>query len=293
MYTQFFGNYLLNQQLISPDHLADALQMIKNTRVKIGILAINAGLISAEQAEEVHKEQQRTDKRMGDIMIEKGYIRESQLEALLKSQQSGHLMLGQVLIDNGYMTTSQFAHALNSYKESNKITDADFYNVKDNQTKQLLSRFYNFNGTSESKYLVGYISLLMKNLIRFIGDDFTPMPSEKVENVQCNCCAYQKISGPFNATVIADADITAFLEFASRYAGEVLTEYGEMAEASVGEFLNLQNGLFSVNLSDEIGEELTLKPQTAERNMTLTNLKNAFKIPVCFSFGTVNFILCL
>jgi len=293
MYTQFFGNYLLNQQLISPDHLADALQMIKNTRVKLGILAINAGLISAEQAEEIHREQQRTDKRMGDIMIEKGYVRQPQLEALLKSQQSGHLMLGQVLIDNGYMTTGQFVKALNSYKENNKISDTDFYNVKDSQTRRLLSNFYDFGNAEYSKYLIGYVSLLMKNLIRFVGDDFTPLQCEKVQNIQCNCCAYQEISGAFNATVIADADINAFLEFASRYAGEILTEYDEMAEASVGEFLNVQNGLFSVNLSDELGEELVLKPQSAERNMSLTNLKNAFKIPVCFSFGTVNFIFSL
>ena len=56
MFTQFFGNYLLNQNLVSPEHLAEALQQQSKTRMKLGVLAINEGLLSAEQVEKAHKE---------------------------------------------------------------------------------------------------------------------------------------------------------------------------------------------------------------------------------------------
>ena len=43
MITQFFGNYLLNEHLVTPNQLIEALQEKNNTRLKLGVLAINAG----------------------------------------------------------------------------------------------------------------------------------------------------------------------------------------------------------------------------------------------------------
>ena len=58
MFTQFFGNYLLNQRLVSPEQLTEALELQKTTRLKLGVLAINAGYMTAAQVDEVHNAQQ-------------------------------------------------------------------------------------------------------------------------------------------------------------------------------------------------------------------------------------------
>ncbi len=291
MFTQFLGNYLLNEQLVSPELLSEVLHNLKSTRVKLGVLAINAGYITADQAELVHSEQQRTDKRMGDIMIDMGFITKEQLDELLGSQKCAHLMLGQALIDSGNMTTSQFASALSDYKKQNEITDSDFNEVSDDKARHLLQNFYNIKGES-GHMIVEYVSLLLKNLIRFVGDDFIPLQSEKISNYYCTFNSSQVINYQDSSTlVVLDADENVFLEIASRFAGERITVNDDYAQASVGEFLNLQNGLFCVNISDETGKELKLEPQTSEYGMKLKHMENAYKIPISYPFGTANFII--
>ncbi len=290
MFTQFFGNYLLHQQLVSPEHLSEVLQSMKTTRLKLGVLAINAGYMTAAQVEKAHAEQQRVDKRIGEVMVDMGFLTKEQVESLFKTQPAGHLLLGQALVDNGYMTNSQFEQALNAYKQENSISENDFNDGSDEAAARLVKHFYNFGGNANSAYMTSYVSLLFKNLIRFIGDDFTPMDAKPVSD-GINNCVVQRISGGMNAVTIIDADNAAMIEFASRFAKEELTEADEYTQACVSEFINLHNGLFAVNMSNDNNIELKLEPQCYIDTMDASELKNACVIPVCFSFGTVNFII--
>ncbi|MBQ8825831.1 MAG: chemotaxis protein CheX [Oscillospiraceae bacterium] len=293
MFTQFFGNYLLNKGLVSAENLAKSLKDPKKVRMKLGTLAINAGLMTAEQVDKVHAEQQRVDKRIGDIMVEMGYVTRDQIEELFKTQPSGHLVLGQALIDNGLLTNAQFEEALNDYKAENGISDADFYNIDDNNTNKLVSHFYKFKDDGNVKYLTGYLTLLLKNLVRFIGDDFTPMDADYSSDREFKNCIAQKITGGIKAVTVIDADSETAVKFASRFANEEITEYDDYAQACLSEFLNLHNGLFAVNVSNEEGTELALEPQAYHDSLNVSKLKNAYVVPICFSFGTVNFIISM
>ena len=293
MFTQFFGNYLLNKGLVSPENLSNALQMQKSTRLKLGVLAINAGLMTAEQVDKVHNEQQRVDKRIGDLMVEMGYLTREQVEKLFKTQPSGHLLLGQALVDGGFMTNSQFESALKSYKIENGIADADFENVSDENTNRLVQHFYKVKDGVNVKFITGYISLLLKNVIRFIGDDFTPLDAEYLSEKLCNRCTCQRITGGLSAITVIDADEYSAVEFASRFAGEKLDNFDDYSKACISEFLNLHNGLFAVNISNDENIELKLEPQTYYNSLDISTFENAYCIPLCFSFGTVNFIICM
>ena len=59
----------------------------------------------------------------------------------------------------------------------------------------------------------------------------------------------------------------------------------------MGEFLNVVNGLFAVNQSNEGGAELTMTPQQFIQDKKISFEKPAFCIPVVFSFGEVDFIV--
>jgi hypothetical protein len=290
--TQLFGNYLLRQQLVSPSHLIEALRSSSSTRVKLGVLAINAGLMTPEQVEEVHELQKTMDKRIGDIMVEKKYLTAEEVTSLLKSQKSGHLVLGQALIDSGHMTTSQFANALKSFKLENNITDEDFMDLRDAVSDKMLANFYKLTDQANSQHIVDYISLLFKNLIRFIGDDFIPRKIEKIPGTSAGG-ATQRIKNGLSAITILDSDDQTVLEFASRFANESLSMNDNYTKACVSEFLNLHNGLFAVNLSNKQGIELELEPQQYYDHLNLTELGSLYVFPVDFTFGTINFIVCI
>ncbi|MBQ8568995.1 MAG: chemotaxis protein CheX [Oscillospiraceae bacterium] len=290
MFTQFFGNYLLNKRLVEPQQLAEALSALKTTRVKLGVLAINAGYMTAAQVEKVHAEQQRIDKRIGEIAVDMGFMTLAQVDELFSSQSGTHLLLGQALVDRGAMTNAEFETALNAYKAENSLTDSDFKENDNAKIHTVIKEFYRFDGASD-ELMVEYIDLLFKNIVRFIGDDFTPLNCEKITSYEYTNASIQKINGQFSCTSAIDAEDAAYIAFASRYAGEELDAVDEMADASAGEFLNLHNGLFAVNVSNDSGVELVLEPQNVIRNEKQTGLTDTYKIPLAFPFGTVTFIL--
>jgi hypothetical protein len=292
MLTQLFGNYLMKQHLVSPSHLIEALRESTSTRVKLGVLAINAGLMTPAQVDEVHELQKHMDKRIGDIMVDSGYLTSEQIAVLLKAQKSGHLILGQSLIDNGHMTTAQFAEAIRQFKLDNSINDIDFNDVKDELTEKMLGRFYKLNSkVTGEEHLVEYVSLLFKNLIRFVGDDFVPNKVEKLDSTASG--AKQRIKSGLSAITIIDADENTMVEFASRFANEALTMNDEYTKACISEFLNLHNGLFAVKLSNNEGIELELEPQNYYEQMDLSELGNLYVFPVSFTFGNINFIVAM
>lgn len=291
MFTQFFGSYLLNNKIVSNEQLIEALEISKQTRVKLGVLAINAGYMTAEQTDEVHDIQATVDKRIGDIAVDMGYMTSSQVEELLSSQKKGYLSLGQALVDIGYMTNAKFEKAINDYKNENKIEYLAKKAEQGEKIDEIVSRFYNFNSLQSTKLYSEYISLLFRNIVRFIGDDFIPLEASFIHNYSSDFLVTQEITGDFKAFVAISCTEKSYINLASRFADENFTKPNEYVNASVGEFLNLQDGLFSVNISNEKGLELDLKPQQIHNNMNLNNLDNAYLIPVNFTFGKVEFII--
>lgn len=289
MFTQFFGNYLLNKGLVTSAQLSRALSDRKQTRAKLGVLAINAGYMTPAQVDEVHAEQQRVDKRIGDIAVEKGYLTEAQVDELLSKQGLAHLQLGQALVDAGVMTNAAFADALNGYKQANSLTDIDFSDKTGKKVDELISSFYKFDGEAQGDYLTEYVTLLFKNLIRFIGDDFTPLAPEKIPSARVSFAAQQRLIGEFSTVTAIDASEQSYIAFASRYADEKLTDADEMTDAANGEFMNLHNGLFAVNTSNERNKEIKLQPPVCLRDSSLEG--PLYRVAVVFPFGTVSFYL--
>ncbi|MFA9422512.1 MAG: chemotaxis protein CheX [Sedimentibacter sp.] len=292
MFTQFFGSYLLNNKIVSSEHLREALEIGKSTHVKLGVLAINAGYMTADQVNEVHTIQSMVDKRIGDIAVDKGYMTPSQVTELLSSQKTGYLSLGQALVDKGYINNVQFEQAINNYKKDNKIENST-NNIEQNENlDEIISYFLNFESSSKTKLYNDYITLLFRNIIRFVGDDFIPMKASVIQNYSSNFLVTQEITGDFNAFVAINCDEKSLINLASRFANEKFTKLNEYVNASVGEFLNLQDGLFCVNMSNEKELELDLKPQQTHNSVELKNLENARLIQIDFTFGIVDFIIC-
>ena len=53
MYTQFFGNYLLEKDIITTEQLLDALQEQSKVHLKLGTLAIHEGYMTAGEVDNI------------------------------------------------------------------------------------------------------------------------------------------------------------------------------------------------------------------------------------------------
>ncbi len=259
MFSQFFGHYLLNQGLLSREQLADALEFQQSVHVKFGVIAVDEGFLTPEQVEKVHEMQKQIDKRFGEIAVELGYLTDDQVEAMLSVQKQNHLLLAQALVDRGYMSIEEFSNALNHYKRDYSLSDDKFEAIKRGDIDALVTNILDHKESNTIEKYGNYLTLFAKNMIRFIDDQVYLEVCDHKQN-EGNWLVHQDIVGeaPLFTAISAQEDV--FLYIASAYAEEELTEVDELAKASVSEFLNLHNGIYLVNMSNE-GIELNMNPQ--------------------------------
>jgi hypothetical protein len=67
VFTQYFGQYLLNKGYLTLEQLYDGLENQKETRLKLGVLAVNAGYMKADQAYKINEAQKKLDKKFGEL----------------------------------------------------------------------------------------------------------------------------------------------------------------------------------------------------------------------------------
>jgi hypothetical protein len=283
MFSQYFGSFLLNKGLITPEQFNLALELQKSAHLKLGVLSVNAGFMTPSQVEEVHQKQMQVDKRFGEIAIDLGYITDPQLEEILSSQKHSHLLLGQVLIDEDIMDLQQFTNALNQYKDEFSLSDDQFDAIKRGDIDTLVDTMVSL-GDLDSVNIKDYLSLLAKNLIRFVDDQIR---MDIVDN--CDSCAaewmvHQQIHGSQNFFTALLCDEKVFVNIAAKYAQEDLSEPDELAQASVSELLNLHNGIFTVNMSN-LEIELEMKPQQVKHKGSLSDLNKACVVKITMPTG--------
>ncbi len=299
MYTQLFANFLIKNNYIPLDRIGDIMAAAGGVhRAKLGTLAIEAGYMTAEQVEKVHEAQMHMDKRIGDIAVEMGFITSEQIDELLSKQTSANSALSEALIQNNFMTYAQYEEALLKYKSSCELESK----TDDEALAEGIVSICELENDANKDFYVDYISLLLKNAIRFIGKDFAITECRKQTVITVDHLCSQNLVGPgVRCYTAIGGESEAFKKIAYAYAVdtnediESIEEAGlfdqvdEFVEACVGEFLNLQNGLFAVNMSNQKNLEIDLTPQEAESNATVNAAGMCLSLQ--FSFGKVDFFI--
>jgi hypothetical protein len=289
MFAQFFGSYLLNNKIVTPEQLSEAIAKLKESHIKLGTLAMHQGLMTAAEVDEVCYLQSREDKRFGEIAIERDYLTDDQVEDLLHSQNPDYLLLGQNLVDMGIISNEQLQDVLLDYQNDTEIYDMDIENQA--HFDQLVKKFLLVSENALDDYAKAYLKLLFNDFVRFIGEDFIPMAPVPATEYPINYCVEQRISGDIEAITYLDMPKSTAIAFASRYASMEFEEFNEYVKASIEDFLNLHNGLYGVNISNSHSVELALEPPTTVEEDILELETNSYVIPFIYPFGTLHLIV--
>ena len=281
----------MNHNIVSREQLAKALDEKKNTRLRLGVLAINEGLMTSEQVELINVTQQTVDMRFGDLCVHMGFLKDEDVDMLLHKQPTDYLLLGQTLVNMGALTNADFEKAINDYKATLRLDDEDLSAERNEALSSMVMEFYHFSTAKNARLYTNYVTLLFKSLIRFVGDDFTPLDAGICRTAEGSCVVSQMINGAYTGTTVISAGIDEYRSFAKRFAKEAYIESDEFDDASVEEFLNVINGLYAVNESNESGTEIGLEPLSVFRSEIVPIGTEAFSIPVQFTFGEIEFII--
>ncbi len=293
MYAQFFGNYLLAQGIVTKEQLIHAMQQKSSARIKIGTLAMHAGYMTASEVSRIIILQTHQDKHFGELAVSEGYLTEEQVTDLLKSQSPDFLLLGQSLVDDGVISVEQLQNIMIDYQSENELEDFNYSIETQDTIEHLLENFFVLAERSLSEREIKFIQLLMNNLIRFIGDDYTLVSPSLCKEYPTNYCVSQKINGLFSMKTYIDMPEDVAIQFASRYVQDTFIEFDDYVRSSLEDFLNLHNGIFCVNMSNDDSTELTLEPPMHEQDELLTFEQETYLLPIVYPFGTVHFIFQL
>ena len=259
MFSALLGEHLLRERVLDPRQLGDVLERMDKTRLKVGVLAINAGYMTAAQVEEVHRAQTATDRRFGDLAVEKGFLSPLQMDELLAAQRYEHLVRGQTLVDMELMTMARFERVLQDYKERYGFDDASFDAAKKGDVDALVDRLVGARDLEDRELFVGYISLFARHLVRFVDRHATLDLGAPPLDYPLPWASYQVIHGPVTLFTALSGTEELLLCLGEAFSKETLPSFDDLARASVEECLNQVNGLFTVNMSNQ-GVNLEMDP---------------------------------
>ena len=283
MFNQYFWQYLLHKGLLTHMQLCEVLKQEQPVKVKLGILAMNAELMNAAQVEEIHNLQRVKDQKFGVLAISQGYLTNEQVEELLASQGGDHLSLMQSIADKGYMTFAGVEKALGDFREEYSLTgDID----EESRVIRSLVDFSPVGDKADVLYL--YVGLTLRNIVRFLND--TPYILTQAAGKSATYFVSQQIIGDIALGTGLRVEQPVLLELAGRFYGESFTTVNELALDSVGEFLNVHNGVFCSSLSD-MGLLVDLKAQSVQQGDSLD--RQSFRVNIGTSFGQIELVLLI
>lgn len=257
MFSQLFGKHLVKKGVISKEEYKDAIQKQLGVRVKLGTIAVAEGLLTEEQAEMINNLQKQSDKRFGDIAVDKQLLTEEQVADLLKKQGNPYMQFLEVLLDSGMVTMSQMDDEYAAFQKDEGFSHEDMIALKHDDFEAIVP-IYAF---SSKPYVTDLISLVLRNINRFVSRDFYFGKMEHLDSMKYTCLAGQKSVG--NHTIclaLAGLDKTdAFVKVASGFAGESYTSVNEDVYDAVCEFINCNSGLFAVEQSNK-NVEFNMEP---------------------------------
>lgn len=291
MYAQLFGNYLIGNEIITNKQLVDAMELASKSSLGLEAKLIHAGLVSGKDVEAALVECKNFDFKLEDILVRDELVSNDTLLGLDGYDAPRYLILGQALVESGALTWSSFENALVDYQSDNEIFELDLDPTQKKEVAKLVETLFDVVQKPLTGDTVLYIELLFNNLSQYIGDDYTVLTPTNVPEYPLNYCVLQSLSGPLCINSYLDMEKDVALAFASRYTGEKYTEHNDYVSASVEDFLNLQNGLYIVNMSNDYNMELHLDPPFTSEDGVLLDDNDTFLLPVIYPFGQLNFLI--
>lgn len=290
MFSQYFGSYLLEQDMLTPNELRHVLNKKNGIYMKLGTLGIQRKYLTPEQVEYIHRLQANSTLKFGELAVVHGFLSEEQVRELVKLQKNELYLISQVLIEENFFTQSQITTILDNYRAELGLSKYEFEGLKNNDIEKTVEVFTKLNELCDSNILSDYVSLFVKNLIRFIDNEIKVGEAEVIDEYDYRWLIFQNMGGETDMFTGYASDDDGMYELGCRFSKKAQNGINDYVLSSAGEFMNLQNGLFLSRLSEE-GMEPDLHVQEWRSGGRLISCGGLIKIPVRLSFSGLDLFI--
>lgn len=292
MFGVYFGKYLMDEGIIPEEYYYGLIEATKNSKVKMGILAVEAGLMTEEQAAEVNLLQQQQDKKFGDIAIEKGYLTEDDVADLLDGQGDAYLLYVQAVIESGLMDLDGLKEHLQAYRKAKHLSHADLEAIKSGDVDRIVPVF--IKDGSVPMQVKEYVYLTSRNIVRFIDRFFRMERVEKVTEYEADCMAIQTLHGDSDYLTAFCGSKEGIKALADGFVSNISEDTKDFSYDALDvacELLNVNNGLYIMALSNNNIDEVTDSPIMKSESARITAVGDIYRVPLYIEGRPVDLII--
>ena len=117
MGVKFFGQYLLEKNVIKPDEFTKAVEYWKQRQIDFGNCAISKGYMTKEDLVTLKVKQKEVDMRLGEIAVQLHILTPAQVDEILDTQKTDNIYIGEALVRNGFMTNEELERELALFRD--------------------------------------------------------------------------------------------------------------------------------------------------------------------------------
>jgi CheY-specific phosphatase CheX len=274
MAVKFFGQFLVENNLVSREALIKAIDLQEQKNLKFGEMAISTGYVTAEEIERAHNLQLSRDMKLGDLLVELGILTLNQLNDIITRQQNTHLYIGEALVLVGALSSEQLQTHLEAFRQD--------------QAPYISDRIELPAGIADGLVWEMVADLTYKMITRVVGLPFRAGKCTAVATVDTNfMLAALDLAGDVEARYVISVSAGIQKEIAKAILREASVdgESVENLEDTVMEFVNVVCGNVAAKASQmgkviNINPPVTIHPPAAGLQVPPGNIALCFPIHV-------------
>jgi len=248
MGVKFFGQFLLEKNIITPSQLIEAVEFQEKKNLKFGEYAISKGYITEKDVEKFQQEQKHVDMLFGELAVKLNILTPDQVKEILAMQKNDHILIGEVLLKKGFITQDVLEKELALFKkDQSKYTAKDIRTPSDIINPEIVKDIVNLS----QKMLERVADLHTK-----IGDGFVSTDEPKENFLLISISLYGNLI--YEYALSTPQEISNLI--ASAMIGKnVNNDPKEVISEGVKEFCNVACGNIIAKLSQR-GNNVDIKP---------------------------------
>lgn len=253
MAVKFFGQYLVENGIVTREALLEAIDLQERTNLRLGETAVSLGFATATDIERAHIAQLSLDMRLGDLLVEMGVLTPGQLEEVITRQKNSHLYIGEALVRTGALAQDQLQQHLARF------------DAEQDQESPLTMEVP--PGMSGGQILQTAVDITCKMITRMLKLPFHPDSCRSIASVDSNfMMAALDLSGDVDARYIISVSRSLQQSVARAVLHEtsVEDEPAGVLDDTVMEFANVVCGNLAARMSRE-GTIVDLNPPVTIR----------------------------
>jgi CheY-specific phosphatase CheX len=280
---KFFGQYLLENGVVTAAELLEAVKYQESRNLKFGDYARSKGYLTDDDVRRLNDEQKRTDMMIGELTVKMGLLSHAQVEEILTMQKNDHVFIGAALVQKGFIAEDALRSQLERFREDQKAYVPGEIAVPE--------------GLDHPDAVKRFVDLTQKMLRRVshldvkVGDGAISV-SEPAKNF---AVVSIRFTGAQNCDYVLAMPRAAAAAVASGILGQDASKEGdEIVLDGVKEFLNIVCGNIAADLAKR-GKSVEMSPPSEAVHYTngysVIKRRKAAHYPLVSTEGTIELII--